>query len=208
MPAIATLVDDFDDNTVNGSIWTASYGTYSETGGRARVACAADYSAYSSAAAYTLAGSSIYVRIYPPAAGGAATTAYGQLSLLSTTAGTELGAQVNAVSGKLRCQSNVDYWDAAAVEVTYDSTAHAYVRISEAGGTVTWATSPDGSTWTTRRTLATPAWVTAATTVQVRLEAHRDSGVADVAEFDNVNTVPVVAPPGDAKKGAMFLGFF
>lgn len=205
MPALATLVDDFDDNTVNGTLWPGNYGTYSETGGRARVACTADYSAYASAAAYTLAGSSVYARVYPPAAGGAATTAYAQVSLLSTVAGTEIGAMVNTVAGTLRCQSNVDYWDAAAVEITYDPAAHAYVRISEVGGTLTWATSPDGSTWTTRRTLATPAWAMSATTVELRLEAHRDSGTADVAEFDNLNTVP--AAGSSATRKAAFLAF-
>ncbi|MFE7485454.1 hypothetical protein [Streptomyces sp. NPDC057552] len=208
MPAIGTLVDSFDDNAVDAVLWVDSYGTYSETGGRARVACTDGYSAYASAAAYTLAGSSIYVRVYPPAAGGAATAAYGQVSLLSAVAGTELGVQVNAVSGVLRCQSNVGYWDAAAVEVAYDPVAHAYVRVSEAAGSLVWATSPDGSVWTTRRTLATPGWVTSSTTVQVRLEAHRDSGTADYAEFDNVNTLPASPSGYAARKAGLFLGFF
>ncbi|MGW2170425.1 hypothetical protein ACWC1C_07815 [Streptomyces sp. NPDC001705] len=206
MPALATLVDDFDDNAVNGTLWPGNYGVYSEVGGRARVQCDPDYGAYVSAAAYTLAGSSAYVRIYPPAAGGATTTAYAQMSLLHSVEGTEIGAQINRVTGKLRCQSNVDYYDAAAIEITYDATAHAYVRISEAGGTLTWATSPDGSTWTTRRTLATPAWVTASTTVELRLETHRNNGTTDFAEFDNLNTLPVVTPPSDARKAA-FLAF-
>ncbi|MCF2130103.1 hypothetical protein L1I79_27275 [Strepomyces sp. STD 3.1] len=206
MPALATLVDNFDDNTVNGTLWPGNYGVYSETGGRARVQCDPDYGAFVSAAAYTLAGSSAYVRIYPPAAGGATTTAYAQLSLLHSVEGTEIGAQINRVTGKLRCQSNVDYWDAAAVEITYDPVAHAYVRVSEAAGTVTWATSPDGSTWTTRRTLATPAWVTASTTVELRLETHRNNGTVDYAEFDNLNTLPVTPPVGGAKQAA-FLAF-
>lgn len=208
MPAIATLQDDFDDNTVDGERWPGNFGTYSEVGGRARVQCDPNYGAYVTAAAYTLAGSSAFVRIYPPALGGGLTSVYAQLSMLSSVEGTELGAQINRATGKLRCQSNVDYWDDAAVEVTYDPAAHAYVRIAEAGGTLTWSTSPDGSTWTTRRTLATPAWVTASTTVEVRLETRRDSGTVDYAEFDNFNTVPVVTPPtGGAKKAAFFALF-
>ncbi|MFJ1657149.1 hypothetical protein [Streptomyces anthocyanicus] len=207
MPALATLVDNFDDNTVDGERWPGNYGVYSEVGGRARVQCDADYGAYVSAAAYTLAGSSAYVRIYPPALGGATTTAYAQMSLLHSVEGTEIGAKVDRVTGKLRCQSNVDYFDGAAVEVTYDPVAHAYVRISETGGTLTWSTSPDGSTWTTRRTLATPAWVTASTTVELRLETHRNNGTVDYAEFDNLNTVPVTPPAGGTKQAAFFALF-
>ncbi|MEV5163830.1 hypothetical protein AB0K66_04275 [Streptomyces werraensis] len=206
MPALSTLVDDFDDNVVNGTLWPGNYGTYSETGGRARVQCDPLYGAYASAAIYTLAGSSAFVRIYPPAAGGAATQAYAQMSLLSGVDGTEIGVQINRVPGTIRFQSNVDYFDASAVSITYDPVAHAYVRISEAGGTVTWATSPDGTAWTTRRTLATPAWAAASTTVELRLETRRDSGTNDFAEFDNLNTIPVTPPAGSARKAA-FLAF-
>ncbi|MGA4896776.1 hypothetical protein ACPCAJ_02255 [Streptomyces griseoincarnatus] len=206
MPALATLVDDFDDNVVNATLWPENYGVYSEVGGRARVQCDPNFGAYSSAAIYSLAGSSAFVRIYPPAAAGATTTAYAQLSVLSTVEGTEIGFRINTVTNILRMQNNTDYWDAAAVEITYDATAHAYVRISEAGGTVTWATSPDGSTWTTRRTLATPAWVTATTTSELRLETYRNNGTSNFAEFDNLNTLPVAPPAGNARKAA-FLAF-
>lgn len=207
MPALATLVDDFDDGVI-GAAWTGNYGVYSETGGRARVQCDPNYGAFVSGAVYTLTGSSGFVRMFPPAAGGATTSVYAQFSLVHSVAGTEIGVRINVLTGKMRFQSNVDYFDAAGVEVTYDPVAHAYARISEAGGTLSWATSPDGSSWTTQRTLATPAWVTASTTVQARLETYRNNGTVDYAEFDNFNTVPVVPGPGDSKKGAAFLAFF
>lgn len=207
MPAISTLVDNFDAGTVNTTLWPESYGGVSQVGGRGRVPCTTGYAGFQSAAAYSLAGSSVFIRMYPPAAGGATSEAYAQMAMVPATAGTSIGFLLNAVSGKLRCQSNVAYWDAAAVEVTYDPVAHAWVRLSEAGGTVTWATSPDGSAWTTRRTLATPAWVTGATTLTLSLESHRDAGVADFAEFDNLNTLPAPpADPGAARKTA-FLAF-
>ncbi|WP_431040079.1 hypothetical protein [Streptomyces sp. P9-1] len=206
MPALATLVDDFDDGVVNATLWPGNYGTYSETGGRARVQCDPLYGAYASAAAYTLAGSSAFVSIYPPAAGGATTEAYAKLSLLSGTAGTEIGVSINAVAGTIRFQSNTDYWDANAVSLTYDPVAHAYVRVAEAGGTLTWSTSPDGTTWTTRRTLATPAWAAASTTVGLVLETRRNNGTNDYAEFDNLNTIPVAPPAGSARRAA-FLAF-
>ncbi|MFE7233895.1 hypothetical protein ACFVAF_25160 [Streptomyces sp. NPDC057596] len=207
MPALATIVDDFDAGAINTSLWTGNYGTISQTGGRARVTCTTTYSAFASAAAYTLAGSSVYVRVYPPAAGGATTSAFALAAVLSGTGGTEAGIQINAATGKIRFQSNVDYWDAAAVELTYDPAAHAYVRLSEAGGTLTWSTSPDGTAWTTRRTLTTPAWITSGTTLALILQSRRDAGTVDYAEFDNCNTLPAVSGPFNARK-ASFLGFF
>jgi hypothetical protein len=206
MPAIATLADNFDDNTINGTLWLGNFGTVSETGGRARIACTTDYAAFVSAASYSLAGSSVYARVYPPAAGGAATTAYAQMVVLSSTDGTEAGFQINAVGGQLRCMANVDYWDDTATVLTYDPTAHAWLRLREAAGSMQWDTSPDGTTWTTRRTLTTPAWVTAGTTLRLSMEAHRDSGTADFAEFDNVDTPPTVA--SSYAKQAAFLAFF
>lgn len=38
--------------------------------------------------------------------------------------------------------------------IPYDPAAHRWWRMSETGGTITWATSPDSATWTTRRTAA------------------------------------------------------
>ena len=206
MPAIATLTDTFDDGTIDAALWPASYGDVTEAGGRARVPCTADYAALVSASAYTLAGSSVHTRIYPPAAGGAATEAYAQMMVLSATGGTEAGFTVNAVTGQVRCSANVDYWDDAATVLTYDPAAHAYLRLRETAGQLFWETSTDASAWTVRRTLTTPAWITAGTTLPLTLGAHRDSGTADVAEFDNVNAVPSAAPA--FAKQAAFLAFF
>ncbi|MFJ5156305.1 hypothetical protein ACIQCF_33055 [Streptomyces sp. NPDC088353] len=212
MPALSTLIDDFAAGTINTSLWTGNYGTVSQVGGRARVACTTAYSAFASAAAYNLAGSSVFIRVFPPAAGGAATSCYATVYVNAGTAGTEAGFSFNALTGRLRFNANVAYWDDNAVELPYDPVAHAYVRLAEAGGSLTWATSPDGTAWTTRRTLATPAWITSGTTLKLVLESHRDSGTADYAEFDDCNTLGGSGPgpdPGDATaaRKAAFLAF-
>ena len=212
MPLIGTLQDDFDDNSFNGELWPGSYGTYSETGGRARVQCDPDYGAIVSAATYTFAGSSVFAQLFPPALGGATSSAYVTMSLIHSVEGTEIGTKIDLVTGKIRFQSNIDYWDDNAVELTYDSVAHSYVRISESGGTTTWSTSPDGSTWTTRRTAATPSWAVSSSTIQLQVETRRNSGTVDFAEIDNVNVVPTEEPPpageGSGFSKAAFLSFF
>lgn len=183
---LAQLKDDFNDNTVDAVKWPNSFGTYSETGGRARVACNATYNAYSSALIYTLHESSVYLRAYAPAAGGATTEAWAQALIKSIVGGTDLGFELRMTTGTLAMFSRVGYVDAGEVAITYSPTDHAWLRVRETGGTTYWDTSPDGSAWTNRRTATSPAWV-ADTDLEFQLIAHRSDGVDDFAEFDNVN---------------------
>jgi hypothetical protein len=199
MALISTLTDDFNDGIVDPAKWPNSFGTYSEVGGRARISCDAGFNAYSSALNYTLAGSSIYLRGYPPAAGGAATEAWAQILIKSSTGGTDLGFELRAITGELVMFSRTGFFDAGAVLIPYSPTAHAWLRVRETGGTVFWDTSPDAATWTNRRTLASPAWV-ADTNIEFQLIAHRDSGTADFAEFDNVNVTGTRVALGTASE--------
>ncbi|GAA4824350.1 hypothetical protein [Streptomyces ziwulingensis] len=190
MPLLTALQDNFNDNII-GPNWGDSYGGVSETGGRARVPLVAgQYAGYQTGRAWTLAGAGIYLKTptLPAASGG--TDVGLHFMITAPVAGTGVGFKINAVTGHLRMQSNVDYFDGAATEVTYDPVAHLWLRLREDGTNVYWDTSPDGSVWTNRRALATPAWVTAAVdTCAVDLFCYRDAGTTDYAEYDNVNTL-------------------
>lgn len=190
MPLLTTLVDNFNDNVI-GPNWGDSYGGATETGGRARVPLVAGaYAGYQTGRAWTLAGASIYLKLATRPAASTGTDVSANFLVTSATAGTSIGFKYNAVTNKLRLQSNVDYYDAAAIELTYDAVNHLWLRLREDGTNVYWDTSPNGSTWTNRRTLATPAWVTAAVDqCALDLYAYRDAGVTDYAEYDNVNTL-------------------
>lgn len=85
----------------------------------------------------------------------------------------------------LVCRSTVS-GTASDVLVTWNATSMAYWRVTLAAGAVTWQTSPDGSAWTTQRTLATglPALTTAYLQLLV---GHYNAGDPDqAATFDNV----------------------
>ncbi|MEU5624284.1 hypothetical protein [Streptomyces tendae] len=199
-PNFSTVVDDFADGIVDPVLWSSTYNLpdgVTETGGRARVACALDYNAYATAAAYTLTGSSLHVQVFPAAAGAAVAEAWTQVLIMSATAGTDLVMEVDAVAGEINMASRTAYYDPAAVRITYDPVAHAWFRIREDAGTLYWETAPDGATWTTRRTLATPAWG-ADGTLALQLISHRDAGDPNFAEFDNVNV-----PPGTGQETAL-----
>lgn len=195
MALISSLKDDFNDNAVDPVRWPHSFGSYAEVGGRARVICDTGFNAYSSAAAYTLAGSAVYLRGYPPAAGGATAEAWAQVLVLSGTGGTDLGFELRALTAQLVMFSRTGFFDPTAVAIPYSASDHAWLRIRETSGTTYWETSADALTWTVRRSLASPTWV-GGTAIEFQLIAHRSDGANDFAEFDNVNTPP---PMGTAR---------
>lgn len=190
MPSLSTLVDNFNAGTL-GPEWGNSYGGTSVVGGRARVPCTTGYAGCQTAYAWTLAGATLFMQVpTAPSATGATVESYFAVTVQGATAGTRVGFSMNAVNGLLRCVSEVDYWDDTAVELTYDPVAHLFLRIREDGTNLHWDTSPDGTTWTNRRSLATPAWIVAdAEACALDMSAHRDAGTADFAEFDLVNTL-------------------
>lgn len=194
MPLTEALRDTFTDGVVDTVKWPSNYNTGAgglptETGGRARVACDTGFSAFTSDNTYTLATSHAWVQVFPPAAGGAATEAWAQLLITSSTSGTDAIFEVNAVTNQLTMAVRTGFFDPGATTLPYDPVAHRWLRIGEAGGTLVWSTSPDGLTWTARRSTASPAWVGAAD-LEIQLITHRDSGTPDYAEFDSFNVIP------------------
>lgn len=190
MALLSTLVDTFNDGVI-GPDWGNSYGGVTETGGRARIPCVAgSYAGYQTAKTWTLAGSSVYLQVPLAAAvNGGTLEVQTVFSVITATGGTNLAFNINTATGTLRCESNVAYFDGAAVSLTYSAVTHLWLRIRETGGNVLWDTSTDGTTWTNRRTLATPAWVTSAiNTCALDLWSFRNNGTTNFAEIDNVNT--------------------
>jgi hypothetical protein len=194
MPLTEELRDTFNDNVVDTTKWPSNYNTGAgglptETGGRARVVCSTGFSAYTSDNTYTLADSHIWAEVFPPAAGGAATEAWAQLLITSSTSGTDAIFEVNAVTGLLTMAVRVGFFDAGATTLAYSSVTHRWLRIREDSGTLFWDTSADGLTWTNRRSTASPGWESDLD-LEIQLITHRDSGVDDVAEFDQFNVIP------------------
>jgi hypothetical protein len=190
VPSLSTLVDNFNSGGLSGN-WGNSYGGTAVVGGRARVPCTTGYAGCQTAYAWTLAGATLFVQVpTTPSATGATVEAYAAVMVQGTVEGTRVGFSINKVSGKLRMVSETGYWDDNAVELTYNAVTHLWLRLREDGTNLYWDTSPDGTTWTNRRTLATPAWITADVEVcALDMSAHRDAGTGDYAEFDLVNTL-------------------
>lgn len=191
MALLSTLVDDFNDNSISAS-WPLSYGGVSETGGRARVPCSQlSYAGYQTDTVWTF--DSFFVNLPTIATLNSATVeCYTSAWVFSAgqDPGTHVGFLGDRTTGNLFFMSRVGYVDAGALSVTLSPVTHAWWRLRISGGNLIWETSPDGTTWTTQRTLATPAWLSAATDCKLLLESHRNDGTDNFSEFDNLNVLP------------------
>lgn len=193
MPLFAEIKDDFEDGVIDAVKWEGSSGTIRETGGRAGILSDTGFPALRTPATYSLIGSSVFARPYPAPAGTSTGSATSEMLIDSPTGGTRLIIIVNSVTNEIHFRSDVGYGDAAGVTLVYSATEHAWWRFREATGTVYMETSPDASTWTIRRQVATPDWITAGNN-PLFFSTHREDGaLTHYFEVDNVNLVPVVA---------------
>lgn len=197
MPSLSTLVDNFNDGTI-GANWGNAYGGVTESGGKAHVPCTTGFAGFQTAYSWTFAGAALYVAVITVPAASTATEAYASVFVNAPNIddtgdplyGCRIGFVINTVTGLLRCQSDTGYFDAGSVNITYSGTTHKFLRLREDGTNVYWDTSPDGTTWTNRRTLTTPAWVTASVEdCALDLSSHRDAGTSDEARYDLFNTL-------------------
>lgn len=183
MANFSTITDDFDDNSI-GAIWTGNYGTYAETGQKAQVTYGTGYSGWATSGIYTF--DSILADIVIP------TTGTNDMSFAvgssGQAVGTELAFYLVGSSGLLYFANAVGYTDAGAPTVTYSATTHKWLKLELSGTNVIWSTSPDGITWTARRTITKPSWLPASDCFMY-YEGHRSSGTG-TGTMDNFNLPP------------------
>lgn len=185
---LAMLGDDFDDGRVDTTLWTTNTGGAGvETAeGRLRITLAPGVDTnFTSARSWTLSGSKVTAKLCAvPALNGSSNCA-ASMWVLSTTSGTRIGWRYDASTGVLAAMSQTGFADGTPTNLTYSAIDHAWLRVRESGGTVYWETSSDGASWTTRRTLATPAWVTSQTHA-VDFPTTRTGGTSGYIEWDLV----------------------
>jgi hypothetical protein len=181
---IEMLSDDFDDNRVDTTLWPTVYGGASEVGGRARIRLDPGVSSgFRAVRQWTLTGSQVTARLISAPAAGGSSTATASMWVHSTTNGTRIGWSYNPVTGVISCQNQTGSSDGSPVNLTYSAYDHMWLRVRETAGTVYWESSNDGATWTVRRSLATPAWVTSET-VDFEFTGTRTGGTGDYIEWE------------------------
>lgn len=202
----SSVKDDFNSGTINTVVWAQNYGTLRQENGRAEVwsdASTVNYSGFATEEMYSL--DTLSAQIFPhPSTGstnGDGNTAFWFQN--GDVDGTDIGFYVDAVQNVIWFASRTGYFDGGATIIPYDPVAHLWCRLSLVGGTVIWETSPDGSTWTTRRTMAAPTWLLYERRGRIMMEAHQNDGTASWGGFDNLNLLPgpAVSPSAGAASG-------
>lgn len=143
----ATLTDAFP-GTALAAQWTVTgSGTVSVAGGQAGIPCTAAYGQIQTAAAYDLTSSQVVLKVTPFI--GTDSGSYATQILLGDQAAAN-GYMMAYDDGQLTCYSYVNFVGTTAyASATYSAASMAYWKISEAGGTITFAYSADGVAWTT-----------------------------------------------------------
>jgi hypothetical protein len=206
MPDFHELRDDFNTGALDtAGRWTQSYGDPDQTAGRARIPCnVGGFAGIRSAGVYTLTGSHIVLRAYPPDANGGVTTAAFSLLILTGTGGTDGGFIIDTAQNAIGLYLREGFADPSPVFLTYSPTGHTWLRFRETGGSLLWETSPDGLAWTVRRTASAPAW-TSDTNLSWLMESTRGDGGNNFAGADNVGVPPLTLDPAEESDSAQML---
>jgi hypothetical protein len=191
-PSFSTLVDGFT-STID-SKWTKTAGV-SASGGRAVIPCTSTLNTLYTATAYEIQGSQIafQVPVVPSGGTGAVFSAY--IGPGPTLTNTNLEFEFTVSTGNLVLRNNVAGVDGSPTTLTYSAVDHQWWRVRESAGVIYMETSPDGSTWTTRRTISTPSqWMRTGTLI-AHFEAQNSSGTSASAQIDNVNIAGAISIP-------------
>jgi beta-glucanase (GH16 family) len=142
-PKVETLVSGFTDQREFDN-WGPNV---TLVNGQAQMTPTAAYASLVSQRRFDLTNSAVSVRLVQPPNVGAGTTQ----AVLQLTASTgnriEFGWQNNTLYFQEIVGGVTD-----ATYLGYSATGHRYLRVAHDGTNVVWSTSPDGTTWTTRRT--------------------------------------------------------
>ncbi len=192
------LADDFDDNTIDTDVWTASSGTIAETGGVASVTAVAagTGSWYESSPVYSLADSALTAKITAVPSLEGSTSAIARLSVYDPLGASGYNTYVTVYGlvsagpaytlGIIAKTSGQTAWD---VSTAWSPTTYPWVRIREQSGQTLLEASADGESWLVVTRQTTPTAIRESTTLSIALEAQRDATASDgtPATFDNVS---------------------
>lgn len=186
------LVDPFNQNTLNTTIWTqttlgSATLTYDATGATVTYPASTTSSMDGDIVtngSYDMTGSGVYLQVLSvPSNGGATTTdAFVQAYIDGSNKLTILWE-----GGSLYAQKMVGGVNTNITSVTYNSTTHKWWRIRESSGTTYWETSPDNTTWTALTSQSNPIAVTGLK-VLIAGTAYASASSPGTFKWNNLNT--------------------
>ncbi|HEU4885416.1 MAG TPA: vanadium-dependent haloperoxidase [Longimicrobium sp.] len=184
-----TLVDNFNDDTINLSLWTVTPtgSDIREVNGRLEMRPAGNQASPSyiglvSATTYDLTESEVRVEVERTLSPGT-----GAWTFMGAGIGTTDGVSISIGNGNVLAGYRISSTDTTLARVPYDRRLHRWLRIRENSGSVYWEASPDGTVWTVlASTVGHPFTLTA---VELRMGAGTSASrpVPGLAVFDNFN---------------------
>lgn len=144
MAKFATLIDDFQDGTIDLAKWNV-IGTVTESGGRARLTPTSSYSYLTSATTYDLTDSQLVAHVPMATANGSTGTLESTL-LIQDAFGDRAG--IRKRSSNIECVKSVGGVFTIVYTFAYNSSTHVFWRLREAAGIFYWDVSANGTSWT------------------------------------------------------------
>lgn len=194
MAKLATLTDDFNDNSLDTSKWTV-WGTNAsanETGGMLQVTTTttAGYAGFTSLNTFDLSESEAVTQLI--SAGNTSLTSYQVFPISITNNGTTNKIEWVINSGSIHAEITVSGGTTTVRSAAFSSTIHKWFKIRETNGRIFWDYSTNGCDWTN---FASTSTVIPITELYVAILAGTWSNMASstTAQFDNFN-VSVSSP--------------
>ena len=181
-----TLVENFNDNTCNTSLWYPYGGTETEVNGRLEIrprsGAAGPYGGYSSVAVYDLTGSHVSMELVR-----APRPADGLEVYLTVERDASNSASMLVNNGELYLSRKVAGTVTDVAILPYDAAAHRWLRFRERAGTLFYETSADAMEWVEVAAIPAPFDLTAIR-VDIAAGAYNAIPSPGTVIIDNVNT--------------------
>lgn len=195
MAKLATLTDNFNDNSRDTVLWGAggTTWTYAETNQRTEMTTTTGggQTYFYSKSLWDVTAS--YMLLHLITAGSLANSTYRVYLRLQIDGSNFVAFKFNGSgSGNIEAIHNVAGSETVVGSgVTYNTTTHAWLRIREASGTTYWDYSADGLSWSNLASEANPITLTA---LEVSFETYGDAYASTTAcIFDDFNIAPTPA---------------
>jgi hypothetical protein len=197
-PKVSTLTDDFSGSLTKWVQDDTSGGTASIVNGQLSLPVTPTspyaYNSILSATAYDVTNSSVYVQMTWPYTTGANMGREAGLALYSAANPGPDHIMLFKSGANLVMRVTTGGVD-NDTSVATTSTTDRWLKFIHDGTNLLLQSSNDGSTWTTRRTVTPPSWLTNAK-VQIYAGDYRSTAPLNApftATFDNLNTAPIAA---------------
>lgn len=191
MALLESLCDDCAGPAI-GSLWASGGDTPTAGGGLYTLPSTTTYCNLKSVTSYDLTGSYIYCSAGFGVDSAVRESAFWAMQNASVA---NDGVQWYESNGSLFAQYVTAGTPTTLATLTYSSATHKWLRMRESGGTCFWDTSPDGTAWTNRASVATSSVVTITALFGGMYTGRFNTGSDSIATIADVNIVPHAPAP-------------